>query len=104
MADLVLRIKSSDFSDFAGYYYTDESHKKHNEELNEYINLFLSNDNIRYFQVECDKGVRMHTIAYICERVDEKHFIKTEFAEKVRDNKYILCFYKEDKKKEGAEK
>lgn len=103
MADLTVRIKNSDFSNFAGYYYTDESHKKHNEELNEYINLFKTNDNIRYFQVECDNDVRMHTIAFICENVNEKHFIKTEFAERSRDNKYLLCFYKEDKKKEGAE-
>ena len=99
MTDLTLRIKSSDFSNFAGYYHTDESHKKHNKRLNEYISLYLSNDNIKYFQIECDNGVRIHTIAYICERVDKKHFIKTEFAEKSRENKYYLCFYKEDKKK-----
>lgn len=99
MADLTLRIKSSDFSNFAGYYHTDETHKKHNEKLNEYINLYLSNDNIKYFQIECDNSVRVHTIAYICERVDKKHFIKTELAEKSRNNKYYLCFYKDNIKK-----
>ena len=92
MAELKLRIKSSDFSTFAGFYHTDSSYKKHNETLNEYTKLYKSNNDIKYFQIECDRGLPMHTIAYICHKVNEKYFIETDFAGKSKENKYWLCF------------
>lgn len=95
MAELIVRIKDSDFSNFAGYYYTDESYTKNNEQLNEYIELYKTNDNIKYLQIECERHFPIHTLAYICNQIEEKYFIKTDFAEESKDNKYWLCFRKE---------
>ena len=105
MAELKLRIKSSDFSTFAGFYHTDTTYEENNEILNEYIQLYKSNEKIRYFQIECDRSLSMHTIAYICHRVDEAYFIKTDFEGEVKNYKYWLCFYKDDEQsqKEGAD-
>jgi hypothetical protein len=95
MAELIVRIKDSDFSNFAGYYYTDGSYTKNNEQLNEYIKLYKTNDNIKYLQIECERHFPIHTLAYICNQIEEKYFIKTDFAEESKDNKYWLCFHKE---------
>ena len=104
MGELIVRIKSSDFSEFSGYYYTDESYTKNNEVLNEYIRLYKTNDNIRYLQIECDRHFSIDTIAYICNQIDEKYFIKTDFANNSKENKYWLCFHKErTPQKEGAD-
>lgn len=100
MAELILRIKSSDFSEFAGYYHTDGSYTKNNEVLNEYIRLYKTNDDIRYLQIECDRHFSIDTIAYVCNQVDEKYFIKTDFLGNNKENKYWLCFHKECKPKE----
>ena len=44
----------------------------------------------------------MHTFAYIIDQVDENYFIKTAHdMDDVKKNKYWLCFYKGDKKKNG---
>lgn len=95
MAELIVRIKDSDFSDFAGYYYTDESYTKNNERLNEYIKLYKTNDDIKYLQIECERDFPMHTIAYICNEIDEKYFIKTVHdISNNGNNRYWLCFYK----------
>ena len=94
MFELTLRIKDSDFSNFAGYYHTDSSYTENNEELNEYIRLYKHTDKFKYFQIECNRDVRMHTIAYIINQVDEKYFIKTDFNGN-KTNAYWLCFYKE---------
>lgn len=92
---MVLRINSNDFSCFAGFKHTDKTWQKHNEELNEYINLFLTNDKIRYFQVRLADETNADTIAYITHKVDLKHYIKTDF--KLDGSKtHWLCFYKED--------
>lgn len=103
MAELTIRIKSSDFSEFAGYYHTDESHTKHNEILNDYIKLYKTNDDIRCLQIECDRHFSIDTIAYICNQIDEKYFIKTDFSGNHKENKYWLCFYKEHTPKERSE-
>lgn len=103
MAELIIRIKSSDFSEFAGYYHTDGSYTKNNEVLNEYIKLYKTNDNIRYLQIECDRHFSIDTIAYICNQVDEKYFIKTEFASNLKEYKHRLCFHKEHKTEKGGE-
>ena len=95
LAELTVRIKSSDFSEFAGYYHTDSSYTKNNETLNEYIRLYKANDDIKYLQIECDRHFSIDTIAYICNQVDEKYFIKTDFADNSKYNTYWLCFHKE---------
>ena len=94
MPDLTIRIKSSYLSDFAVYYYTDDSYTKNNEQLNEYISLYKSNDNIRCLQIECDRDVTIDTIAYICNQVDENYFIRTDFSTNSKDKTHWLCFYK----------
>lgn len=38
--DLILRIQDSDFSEFAGYYYTTHDYQEGNEALNAYIKLY----------------------------------------------------------------
>lgn len=104
MPELIIRIKNSDFSNFAGYYHTDSSYTKHNEILNEYIKLYKTNADIKYLQIECDRHFPIDTIAYICNQIDERYFIKTDFADNSEENKYWLCFFKERKlPKEGAD-
>lgn len=93
--ELILRIKSSDFSGFAGYYHTNSSYKENNEKLNAYIQLYKNTPQLRYFQIEFDGLHQIHTIAYIINSVDEKYFINTEHEDDVKKNKYWLCFYKE---------
>ena len=96
--ELIVRIKDSDFSEFAGYCYTNSDYTENNDELNAYIKLYKTSENIKYFQVECDKNFSMHTIAYIIDQVNENYFIKTEHdLDNVKKNKYWLCFYKGDK-------
>ena len=95
MAELKLMVDSREFDRFAGYKHTDNKHEKYNETLNDYIRLYKSNGDIRYLQIECEENLSMHTIAYICERVKEKYFIRVDFAESSKDNRYWLCFYKE---------
>lgn len=95
--ELTLRIKDSDFSNFAGYYYTSFNYEENNEVLNSYIKLYKTTPQLKYFQVECDRSCAMHTIAYIINRVDEKYFIRTAHEDDVKKNKYWLCFYKGDK-------
>ena len=96
MNNLTLRISNKDFSTFAGFDYTDGSYERNNEELNEYIELYKKTEKFKYLQIECDRNLSMHTIAYICHRVAEKYFIKIDF-EPEKDNKYYLFFAKEDK-------
>lgn len=96
--NLVIRIKDTDFSKFAGYYYTNSSYTENNDYLNAYIKLYKKNENIKYLQIECDRSFPMHTIAYIVDRVDENYFIKTDHdIDEIKENKYWLCFYKGDK-------
>lgn len=97
MIELKLKIKDSDFSTFAGYRYTDSSQKENNEVLDAYIQLFKSNDQIKYFQIDCDATFPIHTIAYIIENVKEKYFIRTNFHDADSSkNGYTLCFHKEE--------
>ena len=96
--NLIIRIKDSDFSEFAGYYYTDSSYTENNQNLNAYIKMYKNNPEIRYLQIECDRNFSMHTLAYITDKVDEKYFIRTDHhIDDVKGNKYWLCFYKENK-------
>lgn len=97
MAELKLKIDNRDFSTFAGFYYTDSSFTENNEQLDEYIKLYKGNKDIKYFQIQCERNVEIHTIAYIIEQVKEKYFIRTDFEDGVKNYKYWLCFYKEDK-------
>ena len=91
---MTLRIKTKDFDSFAGFKHTDNSHTKYNERLNEYINLFKTNKDIIYFQIECEENTPIHLIAYIVNAVGEKHFIRTDFDTDGKNKTYWLCFYK----------
>lgn len=97
--ELIVRISEEDFSTFAGYYYTDSNYSKNNEVLNEYITLYRTTPAIKYLHIECEHDLSIHTIAYICNQIGEKYFIKTDFAGEgdPKKNKYWLCFYKEQK-------
>lgn len=95
IGELKLIVDGREFGRFAGYYHTDSKHEKFNEVLNEYIRVYKSNADFKYFQIECDHEMPMHTIAYICERVNEKYFINVDFANRAKDHRYWLCFYKD---------
>ena len=100
--DLILRIQDSDFSEFAGYYYTTHDYQEGNEALNAYIKLYKTTPQLKYFQIECSRDCCIHTLAYIINQVDENYFIKTYHdMDNVKKSKYWLCFYKGDKKKNG---
>lgn len=91
---MILRIKTSDFSNFSGFKYTDDSYNKNNKELNKYIKLFKENKDILYFQIGCENDTPIHLIAYIIEKVKEEYFIKIDHDIDNKSNKYWLCFYK----------
>ena len=58
---MVLRIKSSDFSEFAGIRFNNPQ----NKELDEYINIFTSNSNLTAFQIEDDGQMNFDIVCYI---------------------------------------
>ena len=96
--ELIVRIKDSDFSEFAGYYYKNSDYTERNDTLDAYIKLYKTSEDIKYLQIECDRSFPMHTIAYIVDHVDENYFIKTDHdTDDVKKKKYWLCFYKGDK-------
>ena len=90
---MTLRIYSDDFSTFAGFKYNVEDK---NEELDKYIKLFLTTNDLKYIQKRLANSITADTIAYIVHRVDLKHFIKTDFNIDGSVNEHWLCFYKED--------
>ena len=47
--ELILRIEDSDFSEFAGYYYTTPDYQENNEALNAYIKLYKTTPQLKYF-------------------------------------------------------
>lgn len=95
MGELKLIVDSREFGSFAGFKHTDNKYEKNNERLNEYIKLYSSSGDIKYLQIECGENLPMHTIAYICERVKEKYFIRVDYGNSVEDKRYWLCFYKD---------
>ena len=90
---MILRIHSNDFSTFAGFQHNVEDK---NEKLDKYIELFLTTNDLKYFQVRLSNCTTADTIAYIVHKVDLKHFIKTEFNIDGSVKEHWLCFYKED--------
>ena len=91
---MILRIHSNDFSSFAGFYH--KSVENRNDEIDKYIDLFLTNNDLRYFHIRLSNTTTADTIAYIVHKVDKKHFINTEFNLDGTVNSSWLCFYKED--------
>lgn len=90
---MILRIKTSDFSQFCGYEHgTNDS----NRELNKYINIFNTNEDFKYFQIESKSNdLTIEQIAYIEDKVIAKRmFIKTDFSDDGKNNLYTLCFCK----------
>ena len=90
---MTLRIHSNDFSTFAGFQHDVEDK---NEKLDKYIKLFLTTNDLKYFQVRLSNSTTADTIAYIVHKVDLKHFIKTDFNIDGSVKEHWLCFYKED--------
>ena len=90
---MILRIYSNDFSTFAGFQHYSEDK---NVELDKYIKLFLTTDDLKYFQIRLANCITADTIAYIVHKVDLKHFIKTDFNIDGSVKEHWLCFYKED--------
>lgn len=89
---MVLRIKTTDFSEFAGMRYT---HPK-NKELDEYINIFKTNDNLTTFQIEDKCGtMELDLICYCQEKLKNcGMFTKVEYNDDGKILGYWLCFYK----------
>lgn len=89
---MILRIKSTDFSEFAGMRYD----KQHNKELDEYLNIFKSNDDITAFQIEDKCGnMNFDVVCYCCEKLKGCiMFTKVEYDDNGKILGYWLCFYK----------
>lgn len=88
---MILRIKSTDFSCFAGY-----RSKKYNTELDKYIDLYKNNEDINSFQIESDhNSLSFEQVCYIREKLKEnKMFTKIDFDDDGDPIRYWLCFHK----------
>ena len=69
---MTLRIHSNDFSTFAGFHYNVEDK---NEQLDKYIKLFLTTNDLKYFQIRLAYCTTADTIAYIVHKVDMVYFL-----------------------------
>ena len=89
---MMLRIKSTDFSDFAGFRYSDPQ----NQELDEYINIFKANNNLTSFQIEDKTGqMNFDVVCYMAEHLKEcKMFTKIDYDDNGNILAYWLCFTK----------
>lgn len=87
-----LRIKTTDFSGFAGMRWD----RPENKELDEYINIFKANDNLTAFQIEDEHGqMEFHIVCYCCERLRGCDiFSKVERDDNGNILSYWLCFHK----------
>lgn len=92
---MTLRIKSSDFSCFAGMKYQNPE----NKELDEYINIFKENDNLTAFQIEDRCGNMDFDVVCYCHKQlkDCGMFTKVEYDDNGKILGYWLCFYKKNK-------
>ena len=60
----VLRIRDTDFDPFCGF-----GKKDHNVTINEYIEVYVNNDNFNAFQIESSGELDLKKIAYISEKI-----------------------------------
>lgn len=93
---MILRIKTTDFSTFAGYRYMTSDC---NKELDKYIELFNNNPDFRFLQIEDTTGnnLNFHTVCYISDKIHSIGEMYTE-TERGKDGKiscYRLCFCRE---------
>ena len=97
---MVLRIKTSDFSSFAGYAHGYDK----NTELDKYITTFKSNSYFSRFEIESEyNGLDISQIAYIQDRLPEcKLRIKSKLDDDGcgKNGVFTLCFTKIDDKSE----
>lgn len=90
---MTLRIKSSDFSCFAGMRHTHTE----NKELDEYINIFKDNANLTAFQIEDKCGnMNFDIVCYCCKQLEKicGMFTRVEYNDDGKILGYWLCFYK----------
>lgn len=89
---MIMRIKSSDFSVFAGLKYDCTE----NETLDKYINVFKENPDFCFFQVEDETGdMAFDLVCYICEKLkDCKMFTRVDRDDDGKIMSYWLCFAK----------
>ena len=90
---MTLRIKSCDFSCFAGMRYQEPE----NKELDEYINIFKENANLTAFQIEDECGDMDFDIVCYCQEQLEDcgMFTRVEYDDNGKILSYWLCFYKQ---------
>lgn len=91
---MTLRIKTSDFSDFAGYAHGYDK----NTELNNYIYTFKTNSYFSRFEIESDyNGLDISQIAYIQDNLPKcKMRIKSKLDDDGcgKNGLFTLCFTK----------
>lgn len=89
---MILRIKSTDFSCFAGM----KHDHSENKELDEYIKIFKENNNLTAFQIEDRCGnMDFDVVCYCCEQLkDCGMFTKVDYNNDGEILRYRLCFYK----------
>ena len=91
----VLRIRDTDFDSFCGF-----GKKDHNVTINEYIEVYVNNDNFNAFQIESSGELDLKKIAYISEKIRwanpcfSNMFTKVDFNIDGTPQRYWLCFYK----------
>lgn len=92
---MTLRIKSSDFSCFAGM----RHHPSENKELDEYIKIFKENANLTAFLIEDKSGnMDFDVVCYCREQLKNGYGMSTrvEYDDDGKIKGYWLCFWKEE--------
>lgn len=90
---MTLRIKSSDFSCFAGM----RHNCPENKELDEYIKIFKENANLTAFQIEDKSGnMDFDVVCYCREKLGKGYGMSTrvEYDDDGKIEGYWLCFWK----------
>lgn len=91
---MIMRIKSTDFSNFAGMRWEHPD----NIILDKYLKAFKENPDFHYFQVEDQQGIMdFDVVCYIAEQLKNCNmFTKVDRDDNGKILLYWLCFYKKE--------
>ena len=99
----VLRIRDSDFSPFCGF-----GKEGFNTTIDEYIDVYVNNNNFSAFQIESSGELDLKKIAYISEKIRQTNFCfarmftKVDFNDDGTPQRYWICFYKSGHENQGG--
>ena len=102
--NLVLRVDENDVGEFCGLSYD----FCHNEVLDEYLNVYLTNPNFHAFQISSTGFFDLHKICYIVEKISQYNrswkdnmFVKVDRDDDGEPLQYWVCFFKSEENHEG---